>query len=75
MIFSEILENDGKSEMGLSILSPFLSRGFISANFNLVGNVPEDNIRLQMGAKDEDIYMKCSVLLLLLEVHHIHENL
>jgi len=52
IIFSKIFEKEVSKEMGLQLeifaSFPFLYRGFISANFNLVGNVPVYIIKLQV---------------------------
>jgi hypothetical protein len=50
--FLKTLENESKRHMGLqldiSLLSPLLNTGLITAYFNLTWNIPEENILFQM---------------------------
>jgi hypothetical protein len=55
--FSRIFEKDVSKEIGLkfaiSILSPFLFKGFISENFNRDGKIPDEGDFLQMYVKGD----------------------
>ena len=54
--FSRIFEKDVSKEIGLklfiSILSPFLCKGFISENFNQEGKIPDESDLLHMYVRE-----------------------
>jgi len=61
--FSRIFEKDASKEISLklviSLLSPFLCKGFISENFNQKGKIPDASDLLHMYVKGD--VMKCAL--------------
>ena len=57
LTFSKIFEKDVSKEIGLklviSVLSPFLSKGFILENFNQKGKKPEESDLLHMYVRGD----------------------
>jgi len=55
--FSRIFEKDVSKEIGLklviSVLSPFLCKGFISENFNQEGKIPDESDLLHMYVRED----------------------
>ena len=61
--FSRIFENDVNKEIGLklviSILSPFLNKGFISEKFYREGKIPEESDLLHMYVRGDVHLLHC----------------
>ena len=57
VIFSRIFEKDVSKEISLklviSVMSPFLCKGFISENFNLEGKIPDESDLLHMYVRGD----------------------